>query len=129
MLCRLLPLGVITLVLAGCGPAKLDETKTFNLDGEYPARSMDLDAQSGPQTLNVEFASSDGDVTVLVFKKSDAPTEDDLLTAEPKKALAMKKGKAESFSVDIPENTPIRVIARMETKKTNVNVKVTNKKG
>jgi hypothetical protein len=128
MLCRLLPVGVVALVLAGCGPAKLDVSKTYSLNVETPAHSIDLDAQTKPQTINVEFSSSEGDVSVLVFKKSDVPTDDDLLIAEPKKAIAMKKGKTETFTVDIPENTPVRIIVRMELKKTDVQLKVTNKK-
>src|SRR6266700_2315065 len=107
MLCRLLPVALVAFVFAGCGPAKLDESKTLSLSGETPAKSIDLDAQSKPQTITVDFSSSAGDVSVLVFKKSDAPTDDDLLSAPPNKAIAMKKGKADTFTAEIPENTPV----------------------
>lgn len=128
MLCRLLPVGVVALVIAGCGPAKLEISRTYKLDGENPAQTIELEAQSKPQTINIEFSSSDGDVTVLVFKKSEAPPADDALIAEEKKAMVAKKGKAESFTVDIPENTPILIILRMGVKKTDVQFKVTNKR-
>jgi len=123
-----MPVGVVALVLAGCGPAKLDVSKTYSLSGKDPAFSVELDAQSKPQTINVEFSSSAADVSVFVMKKADVPADDDLLIADEKKALILKKGKADSFSVDIPENTPVRVIVRMETKPTEVQLKVTNKK-
>jgi hypothetical protein len=128
MSCRLVPVGLIVLVLAGCGPAKLDLTRKYTLDGKDPAQTIELEPQTKAQTINIEFSSSDGDVSVLVFKKADAPPADDALIADPKKALVSKKGKADSFSVDIPENTGILIIVRMETKKTDVELKVTNKK-
>ena len=126
MFVRLAPAALCLLFLAGCGPAKLNVEKSLVLDGEYPARAIDLDAQSKPQKITVEFSSSEGEVTVLVFKAEDAKTEDDILFADPKKALDFKKGKEGSFAVDVPEKTATRVFARAEGKKTTVQVKVKN---
>lgn len=117
------------LLLTGCGPAKLNETKTLKLDKETMATSLSLPAQSKPQTITVEFNSSEGEVTVGVFKKEDIKTDDDMTTVALSKALASKKGKSESFTVDVPENTATRVVARGHTAaKTDVTVKVTNAK-
>ena len=56
---------------SGCGPAKLNQSKTFTLDAG-DTQSIDLDAQPKPQKITIEFASSAGDVVVYVFKESDA---------------------------------------------------------
>jgi hypothetical protein len=125
MMLRLAPAACCLLFLAGCGPAKLNEARSLELGGESPARAIDLDAQSKPQKITVEFSSPE-DVTVLLFKAEDAKTDDDIMTADPKKALGFKKGKEGSFVVDVPEKTATRVFARMETKKTTVQVKVKN---
>jgi hypothetical protein len=114
------------LFLAGCGPAKLNESRTWDLDsGE--ARGLDLPAISKPQKINVEFSSTDGEISVYVFKEEDAKGEEGLMNADTnaKKALAYKTSKGETFSVDVPENTATRVIA-FSRRKTTVNLKVTN---
>jgi len=131
MFSRVLPVAVAVslLWLAGCGPGKLDQNMTLTLEGDVAARAIDLPAVSKPQTINVEFSSSDGEVTVLVFKAEDAKKDDELQMAPSSKALAKKRSKGESFSVDVPENTATRVVVReAEAKKTDVQVKVTNKK-
>ncbi len=112
------------LCATGCGPGKLNVSKTMSL-GVVPARSIDLDAQPKPQKLTIEFSSSAVDVSVYVFKFEDAKDEDALVLADPKKALGEKKGKAETFTVDVPENTPVRIVVR-SGQKTDVQVKVTN---
>jgi hypothetical protein len=114
------------LFLAGCGPAKLNESRTWDLDsGE--ARGLDLPAISKPQKINVEFSSTDGETSVYVFKEEDAKGEEGLMNADTnaKKALAYKTSKGETFSVDVPENTATRVIA-FSRRKTTVNLMVTN---
>jgi hypothetical protein len=130
MLVRLACLALIasgSLLLAGCGPAKLDVSKSWKLEpGE--ARSVDVAGQSKPQTINVEFKSSAGDVTVCVFKEADCKTDDDLLDTPTSKAIVSKKGKGESFTADVPENTPVRVVARNPSETSTVDLKVTNKK-
>ena len=67
---------------------------------------------------------------MIVIKEADAKGETGLLNADVKasrdKALAVKTGKGETFSVDVPENTAVRVIF-FAKKKTDVTVKLTNK--
>jgi hypothetical protein len=129
---RLLPVGVLavsTLFLAGCGPAKLDISKTYTIGGDAEhAKGFELDPQSKPQTLTIEFSSSGGDVEAVVFKKSDAADMDAVAMAAPSKALASKKGKNETFTVEIPENTGVWVAVMTAGDKKDVTLKVTNKK-
>ena len=129
MLARLIPICVVALVLVGCGPAKLDVSKTYTLGGDTTAQAIELDPQAKPQTINVEFSTTGDEVEVAVFKKADAKTIDDVAMADSKKALASKKGKSDSFSVDIPENTGAWVAVRaLSGKKQDVQIKVTNRK-
>jgi hypothetical protein len=115
------------LALAGCGgAAKLNVSKSYDMDaGE--AKSIDLNPEKTAQKINVEFTSSAADVSVLLFKDADVKTDDDLTSAEAGKALNKEKGKAGSFTVDLPANTGARVVVRDAAKKTKVDVKVTNK--
>ena len=73
---RLLTIAIAfgALSLFGCGPSKLNESKSWELE-TGDGRALDLPAVSKPQKVNVEFSSSDGDVTVLVFKEEDAREE------------------------------------------------------
>lgn len=116
------------LALSGCGAAKLDVTKTLVVDvGE--AKSIDLDSQPKPQTVTVEFESAASPVSVYVFKSSDAPKDDDLFTANATKAIGSKKDeKSGSLAVDVPENTPTRIVFRGAKSKTDVKAHVTNRK-
>ena len=117
------------LLASGCGPAKLNETKTLKLDKETMAAGLSLAAQPKPQTITVEFSSSEGEVTLGVFKKDDLKDDDAMMTVPLSKALAHKKGKGETFTVEVPENTATRVVVREHTAaKTDVTVKVTNAK-
>ena len=117
------------LFAAGCGVAKLNETKTLTLNTKVGAASLDLPAQSKAQKITVEFASSDGDVFVGAFKLEDTKDDEAMTIAASSKALGSKRGKADSFTVDVPENTAVRVIAREHAAaKTDVTVKVTNAK-
>lgn len=132
MLHRLFPSALVAVALvwlAGCGPAKLNVNKTLELDSDG-VNSIDLPAEPKPQKITVEFSSSDGEVSVYVFKEDDAKGEAGLLAAPAKadKALAKQTGQAGSLTADIPENTPTRVIVRSEGKKTNVTLKITNQK-
>jgi hypothetical protein len=128
MLSRLLSVMIVAvgaLFLAGCGPSKLNENRKLEVeDGE--AKAIDLPAVSKPQKVNVEFSSSEGEVSVYLFKAEDAKGDEGLLGSDPKKALASKKGKSDSFSADVPENTATRVIVRGAAKKTEVQFKITN---
>jgi hypothetical protein len=125
MMRRLAVVAFGMLFLAGCGPSKLNENRKIQIeDGE--AKAIELPAVSKPQKVNVEFNSPDSEVSVYLFKESDAKGDDGLLSSDPKKALASKRGKSESFSADVPENTATRVIIRGAAKKTEVQVKITN---
>jgi hypothetical protein len=118
-----LALGAFAFI--GCGPSKLNETKTWEMEvGD--GKALDLPAVSSKQTLNVEFSSSDGDVAVFVFKEEDAKGEDGILSSASSKALKSAKGKGETFTVDVDPNTPTRVIVRDQMKKTTVKLKVSN---
>ena len=113
------------LVASGCGPAKLKESRTLNLDAG-DVKSIDLLAQPKAQKITVEFSSAE-EVAVFVFKEADAKGTSGLETAEANKskALTSKKSKGETFTVDVPENTAVRVIFSA-IKKTDVTAKVTN---
>ena len=122
----MLVLAPALLVAAGCGPKPLTESKTLTLDKEWGARALDIPAQKKPMKLTVEFSSSDGEVTVLVFKAADITKEDELITAGSTQALAHKRSRADTFTVDVPENTATRVTVRQHSAtKTDVQVKVT----
>lgn len=127
---RLLALAVSTLLLTGCGPAKLDVSKTYSVGGDTPAQGIELNAQSKPQTINIEFSSSAGEVSVYVLKKSDYKDVDDLPAADSKKAIATKKGKAETFTAEIPENTAVwvAILKQFGSEKSDVQIKINNKK-
>ena len=58
--------------------------------------------------------------------EEDAKGEDGLLSPAKAKALATKNGKADNFTVEIPEKTAVRIIFRGADKKTSVTVKVTS---
>ncbi len=125
----LLVFALAVLFAPGCGPGKLNETKTLTLDKEVSVRAIDLPANKKAQKITVDFTSSDGEVFVGAFKQEDAKDDDALTSVVSTKALGSKKGKADSFTVDVPENTAIRVIARGHTAaKTDVTVKLTNSK-
>ena len=124
---RLVPLGVLAFALAsviGCGPGKVNVAKTIDLEsGE--GKSIDLPAVTKPQTINVEFTSSDADIYVYVCKEEDAKGDDGLMVT-PKNSLAKAHGKSGTLSAEVPERTPTRVIFRGADKKTKVDVKVHN---
>ena len=125
----LLAVALALLPAAGCGVATLNETKTLTLDKEVSVRSLDLPVQKKAQKVTVEFSSSDGEVFVGLFKQEDTQDDETKSVAPASKALGGKKGKAETFTVDVPENAAVRVIVRGHTAaKTDVTVKVTNAK-
>ena len=106
------------LALIGCGPAKLNESRTWKVESGV-AQALDLPAISKPQKINVEFTSSDGDVLVAVFKEEDAKGDVGLLNADTnvKKALASKTSKGETFSVEVPEKKKAPAAAPAKKKK------------
>ena len=50
-----------------------------------------------------------------------------MLGVDAAKSLGKQKGKSGSFTAEIPENTATRVVVREASKKTKVDLKVTNK--
>jgi hypothetical protein len=112
-------------LLTGCGPAKLEVTRTFTIDTQ--TESLILDPQPKPQRITVEFSSTASDVSVYLIKSEDKESE--LLTTPDKaKTLDSKTGKEGALTADVPANQMTRVIIRGASKKTDVTVKVTNKK-
>ena len=83
----------VLLVATGCGPTKINETKVLTLDKEVGARGLELPAPKKAMKVNVEFSSSDGTVSVLVFKKADVKDDQAMFEAPETKALAHKVGK------------------------------------
>jgi hypothetical protein len=126
--CSSAVIAVGLIYVIGCGPAKLNETRTWNLDDELVAQSLDLSAQPKPQTIHVEFSSSGNEVSVYLFKAEDAKGDKGLTEANPEKALALKTNtKNDSFSAEVPPNTATRVIVRRNGGgKAEVKLKVTN---
>ena len=122
----LAPIFAVGLVtLAGCGPAKLDVTKTYTVEAGEP-QIVFLDAQPKPQKITVEFESSASPITVLLIKDADVPKDEDGFIPTSK-AIAFKSGeKSATFSGDVPENTASRVIIRNANSKTSVKLRVTN---
>src|SRR5205085_2621841 len=111
------------LPVAGCGPAKLNATAKYAMDGG-DARILDLPSISKAQKVTVEFNSSAGDVSVYLIKDFK---ERDGLDAAPNGAqiLDKKQAKEGSFTVDVPEKTATRVVVRASSTKTDVTLKVT----
>ena len=121
----LFALAPVLLVATGCAAKKLNESKTLTLDTKIGARSLIIPAQKKATTVNVEFASSDGDVSVFVFKSADIKNEDDMMTLEASKALVKKRGKGETFTVDLPADTEVQIVVREHAAaKTDVTLKV-----
>jgi hypothetical protein len=111
------------LSVSGCGPAKLDVTKTLELNGETPARSIELPEQPKAQKIKVEFDAGDAEVNVGVFKAADA----NLDSLDFSKAIAAEKGKKSgTITADVPEKTTATIVAEMASKKASVKVHATN---
>jgi hypothetical protein len=119
--CLLLAAGLVAL--SGCGPAKLDVTKTYTLDGA--PQMVILDAQPKPQKITVEFESSAAEVTVMLIKKSDVPEGEESFVPIAK-AIVSKKDKTGTITGDVPEKTETLVLVRGGTK-TDVKLHITNK--
>ncbi|HXD88269.1 MAG TPA: hypothetical protein VN641_17405 [Urbifossiella sp.] len=128
MFARSTTVAIASLVLvgfAGCGPAKLDETKTLQVDSD--AQILQLDPQAKPQSLRVQFESARSPVTVLLVKASDVPGPDDAVYVSTDKAIAFMKGeKSGEFSGEVPANTATVVIVRDAKGQTSVKVHITN---
>lgn len=111
------------LSLAGCGPAKLDVSKTYTIDAGG-AQPIDLDPQSKPQTITVDYESSDGEVRVGVFNAADAGNIDSIQFS---KAIKEEKGQKGTLQADVPANTATRIVVEGRLKKTEVKLHITNR--
>ncbi len=128
-------LALLALVgLTGCGPGKLDETKSFTLDfkGE-PGKSFTLPSQSAEQALTVEV-TADHEVDVFVVPAKNQKDFDEAFNykGRSEKSIASKKGvKTDSLTATVPPNEEVAVAVYMSasnSEKTSVQLKMTNKK-
>ncbi|MCS7020724.1 MAG: hypothetical protein NZU63_02715 [Gemmataceae bacterium] len=118
-------MAVLMMLCVGCGPGRLNVEKKYSMDvGD--ARAIELEPQSKPQKIQVEYSTSDGEARVLVFRAEDAAGDQGMLEAPASRALGSHRGSSGSFSVDLPANTKARVVIRDLTKKADVTIKVTN---
>jgi hypothetical protein len=123
MLARLVPLAL--LLAAGCGPAKLNESRTYPMAPGTPA-GFDLPVIGKAQTLTVEFTSSAADVSVFVVK--NPPAEMDDAPPAATSVLGTATGKSGTVTAAVPAQTPVRVMVSGAKAKTDVVLKVTNAK-
>jgi hypothetical protein len=124
---RLFPLLAAGALLAsGCGPAKLDEKKTVEVDpGGDSIKAYNLPAQPKPQRITVEF-ESDNPVEVAVYKADDAKALESLPAS---KALATEKAKTSgTLAVDLGPDVATTVVVTALSKKSSVKLHMTNRK-
>ena len=107
---------------SGCGPAKLDVTKTYSMDG-LP-KTVILEAQPKKQNITVEFEST-AEVTVMLIKKADCPEGEEGFVATAK-AISFKKDKSGTITGELPEKTEGLVVIRGGNK-IDVKLHITNK--
>jgi hypothetical protein len=113
------------LLAAGCGPAKLNESHSYEIE-PGDAKGFECPAQPKPQKIIIDFTSSPEDVTVLLFKAAEVKDSEMPDTPEAK-ALGKQTGKSGTLTVDVPENTATMFVVRGAKHPTKVDVKVSNK--
>lgn len=124
---------VVFLGLAGCGPGRLDETKTFTLDMKAEELKMFHTArQSVEQKLTVEVtADNEVDVYVIATKDEEAFVGSIGYKGRSAKSLGSKeKIKSDTLSVTVPPNTEVSVAVDLgsnTTTPTQVKLRMTNK--
>ena len=127
MTARLAPAAVVLaglLAVPGC-TGKLDQTKSFETAPGSP-KLFDLDASSGPQTITVEYESTDGPIEVGIYNAKD---EEAAEMIRPDKALKYERDKTKgSIAAEVPANTPTRVAVGGMKGKTTVKLRMTNTK-
>jgi hypothetical protein len=129
MFIRTQTIGSFTLAfttLTGCGPARLDVLRTFDLAANS-VEILEMSAQERPQKFTVEF-SADTEVSVLLFRKADVPDPDAATYAATDKALGFRKGLRDSFTVEVPGNTATTLVVRGGPRGGRVELKLTNRK-
>ena len=122
---------VVLVATAGCS-GRLDQTVTATLDngGDY-LKTYDLKGQPTEQTLKVDVTSTESDVDVFIVL-ADKVEEFEKANGDARAKVAADsklKTKSASLSAVIPPKTDSRVIVQLAgMKKTEVTVKMTNKK-
>lgn len=122
MLARLVPL--VLLFAAGCGPAKLNESRNYAMQPGTP-QGFDLPVIGKAQTLTIEYTSSAADVSVYVVKDPPAEMDDKPAAAS---VIATATGKTGTVTAAVPASTAVRVMVSGAKGKTDVVLKVTNAK-
>lgn len=117
-------IAVALLAPAGCGPAKLDETKSYQLT-PGDTQMMILPKQPKPQRITVEY-ESDQPVEVGIYKSEDVKEDSHPPSS---KALAIDRAKASgTISADLSPDVATTVTVSALGKQANVKLHVHNKK-
>lgn len=112
------------LLASGCGPAKLDEKKTADLDtGDIKA--FNLPAQPKPQRITVEYEATNP-IEISVYKADDAKNLESLPAS---KALKTEKATTNgTLAVDLGPDVATTVVVSALSKKATVTLHMTNRK-
>ena len=115
---------VVLLAPAGCGPAKLDEKKTYQIvPGD--TQMMILPKQPRPQRITVEY-QSDQPVEVGIYKSEDVKEGENLPAS---KALGVEKAKTSgTVTADLGPDVATTVTVSALGKSCSVTLHVHNKK-
>ena len=114
---------VVLFALAGCGPAKLDEKKTYPVSAG-DTQMMILPKQPKPQRITVEF-ESDQPVDIGIYKSEDVEGG----TLPSSKALGIERAKDKgTVTADLGPDVATTVTITALGKTANVKVHVHNKK-
>ncbi|MFO0798618.1 MAG: hypothetical protein U0804_14180 [Gemmataceae bacterium] len=115
---------VVLVATAGCGPARLDEKKTYQLT-PGDTKMMILPKQPKPQRITVEF-ESDQPIEVGIYRSSDV-TQD--TTPPASKALGIERAKATgTVTADLGPDEATTVTFSALGKAATVKAHVHNKK-
>lgn len=122
-------LGAGLLALSGCGPAKLEVSKTKAIE-PLDYELIGLNKQGQDQKITVEIDATEP-VNVLLIDSS-AEKGFELLSPtdqEGKAKYGKKKAiKKDSLTADVPANTAVTVAIGGGTKKSEVKFTITNRK-
>lgn len=115
---------VVVLAPAGCGPAKLDETKTYSVTAG-DTQMMILPKQPKPQRITVEYESNQP-VDVAIYKSEDVKEGEAMPTS---KALGIDRAKEKgTVTADLAPDVATTVTVTGLGKTATVKVHVHNKK-
>ncbi|HYH67087.1 MAG TPA: hypothetical protein VD866_20495 [Urbifossiella sp.] len=122
---------VVLLAPGGCGPAKLEETRTWTVSASDSGMSgevktMMLPKQPKPQRITVEYESNQP-VDVGIYKSEDVKEGD--INLPTSKALALDRAKsAGSIQADLGPDVATTVTVTGLSKTATVKLTVHNKK-